>query len=164
MSVKFQLTKVAALVATLVSTAALAPLSASAQDRPVTIYGEAVNARTELVSFARLNLADAGDQRRLKHRVGAAVERVCLREIGRDGLQDRAYYACEDQAWSEAAPANRRRRCLGRRIWRWVVALRSLQPPFGSVRVSLGGRRSPRPIEGAGIDDHPPSANGLRQA
>lgn len=104
MSVKFQLTKVAALVATLVSTAALAPLSASAQDRPVTIYGEAVNARTELVSFARLELADAGDQRRLKHRVGAAVERVCLREIGRDGLQDRAYYACEDQAWSEAAP------------------------------------------------------------
>lgn len=104
MSVKFQLTKAAALVAALAVTAALAPSSASAQDRPVTIYGEAVNARTELVSFARLDLANARDQRRLKHRVGAAVERVCLREIGRDGLQDRDYYACEDKAWDEAAP------------------------------------------------------------
>lgn len=104
MSVKFQLTKAAAFVAALAVTAALAPSSASAQDRPVTIYGEAVNARTELVSFARLDLANARDQRRLKHRVGAAVERVCLREIGRDGLQDRDYYACEDKAWDEAAP------------------------------------------------------------
>ena len=104
MSVKFQLTKAAAIVAALAATASLAPSSASAQDRPVTIYGEAVNARTELVSFARLGLANARDQRRLKHRVGAAVERVCLRDIGRDGLQDRGYYACEDKAWDEAAP------------------------------------------------------------
>ena len=104
MSVKFQLTKAAAIVAALAATASLAPSSASAQDRPVTIYGEAVNARTELVSFARLDLANARDQRRLKHRVGAAVERVCLRDIGRDGLQDRGYYACEDKAWDEAAP------------------------------------------------------------
>ena len=104
MSVKFQLTKAAAIVAALAATASLAPSSASAQDRPVTIYGEAVNARTELVSFARLDLANARDQRRLKHRVGAAVERVCLRDIGRDGLQDRGYYACEDKACDEAAP------------------------------------------------------------
>lgn len=104
MSVKFQLTKAAAIVAALAATASLAPSSASAQDRPVTIYGEAVNARSELVSFARLDLANARDQRRLKHRVGAAVERVCLRDIGRDGLQDRGYYACEDKAWDEAAP------------------------------------------------------------
>ena len=104
MSVKFQLTKAAAIVAALAATASLAPSSASAQDRPVTIYGEAVNARTELVSFAQLDLANARDQRRLKHRVGAAVERVCLRDIGRDGLQDRGYYACEDKAWDEAAP------------------------------------------------------------
>ncbi len=104
MSVKFQLTKAAAIVAALAATASLAPSSASAQDRPVTIYGEAVNARTELVSFAQLDLANARDQRSLKHRVGAAVERVCLRDIGRDGLQDRGYYACEDKAWDEAAP------------------------------------------------------------
>ena len=104
MSVKFQLTKAAAIVAAFAATASQAPSSASAQDRPVTIYGEAVNARTELVSFARLDLANARDQRRLKHRVGAAVERVCLRDIGRDGLQDRGYYACEDKAWDEAAP------------------------------------------------------------
>lgn len=104
MSVKFQLAKAAAIVAALAASASLAPSSASAQDRPVTIYGEAVNARTELVSFARLDLANARDQRRLKRRVGAAVERVCLRDIGRDGLQDRGYYACEDKAWDEAAP------------------------------------------------------------
>lgn len=104
MSIKFHLAKAAALVAALVSTAALVPSSASAQDRPVTIYGESAGARTELVSFARLDLAQERDQRRLKHRVGAAVERVCLRDLGRDGLQDRGYYACEGQAWSEAAP------------------------------------------------------------
>ena len=104
MSMKFQFAKAAALVAALVSTAALAPSSAFAQDRPVTIYGESAGARTELVSLARLNLAKASDQRRLNHRVAAAVERVCLRDIGRDGLQDRGYYACEDQALSEAAP------------------------------------------------------------
>lgn len=104
MSVKIQLTKAAAIFAACAATTAFAPSSATAQERPVTIYGEAANARTELVSFARLDLANARDQRRLKHRVGAAVERVCLRDIGRDGLQDRDYYACEDKAWNEAEP------------------------------------------------------------
>lgn len=104
MSMKSQLTKAAVLFAALGATASLAPSSASAQDRPVTIYGEAVNARTELVSFARLDLAQARDHKRLKARVGAAVERVCLRDIGRDGLQDRDYYACEGNAWNAALP------------------------------------------------------------
>jgi UrcA family protein len=104
MSVKDQITNAATVLAALGATLALAPAGASAQDRPVTIYGEALNAKTELVSFARLDLAKAGDQQRLKHRVGAAVERVCLREVGRDGLQDRGYYSCEDKAWDDASP------------------------------------------------------------
>ena len=104
MFVKRQITKAATILAACAATVALAPSQASAQDRPVTIYGEAVNAKTELVSFARLDLATARDQQRLKHRVGAAVERVCLRDLGRDGLQDRGYYACEDKAWDDAFP------------------------------------------------------------
>lgn len=104
MSVKYHFTRAAAVFAALAATTMLAPSSASAQEEPVTIYGESDFSRTELVSFARLDLTDARDQRRLRHRVGAAVERVCLRDIGRDGLQDRSYYACEDQAWDDAAP------------------------------------------------------------
>lgn len=104
MSEKSRLTNAAAVLAAIAATIALSPSSASAQEGPVTIYGDAANSRTELVSFARLDLASARDQRRLKHRVGAAVERVCLREIGRDGLQERGYYACESKAWDEASP------------------------------------------------------------
>lgn len=104
MSVQSRIANIAAALAALAATASLAPSAASAQERPVTIYGEASNARSELVSFAKLDLGNANDQRRLNRRVGAAVERVCLRDIGRDGLQDRGYYACEGKAWSDAAP------------------------------------------------------------
>ena len=94
----------AALVATASAIAALAPSSAAAQDRPVTIYGDSVDSRTELVSFAKLDLGKSSDQRRLNRRVATAVERVCLRDIGRDGLQDRDYYACHARAWNDATP------------------------------------------------------------
>lgn len=104
MSVQSRIASIAAALAALAATASLAPSTASAQEAPVTIYGEASNARTELVSFARLDLGKASGQRRLNRRVGAAVEHVCLRDIGRDGLQDRGYYACEDKAWGDAAP------------------------------------------------------------
>ncbi len=104
MSVQSRIASTAAALVALAFTLALAPSSASAQDGPVTIYGEAVNARTELVSFARLDLGKASDQRRLNRRVASAVERVCLRDIGRDGLQDRSYYACHGKAWDDAAP------------------------------------------------------------
>ena len=103
MSVQSRIASTAAALAALAFTLALAPSSASAQNGPVTIYGEALNAQTELVSFARLDLAKASDQRRLNRRVGAAVERVCLRDIGRDGLQDRGYYACQASV-DDAAP------------------------------------------------------------
>lgn len=104
MSVQSRIASIAAALAALAATTSLAPCAATAQERPVTIYGEASNGRTELVSFARLDLGNAVAQRQLNRRVGAAVERVCLRDIGRDGLQDRGYYACENEAWDDAAP------------------------------------------------------------
>ena len=104
MLVQSRTASAAAFVAALAATALLVSSSAYAQESPVTIYGEAFNAKTELVSFARLDLSKARDQRRLNSRVGAAVERVCLRDIGRDGLQDRGYYSCEANAWNDASP------------------------------------------------------------
>lgn len=104
MLVQSRTASAAAFVAALAATTLLVSTSAYAQEGPVTIYGEALNARTELVSFAQLDLSKARDQRRLNGRVGAAVERVCLRDIGRDGLQDRDYYSCEAKAWDDASP------------------------------------------------------------
>lgn len=60
--------------------------------------------RTVRVSYADLNLAKRGDQRRLKVRVTGAVKRVCLFEDGRAGLQDRGYYGCANDAWDGADP------------------------------------------------------------
>jgi UrcA family protein len=76
----------------------------AAQEPPVVVYGEAANANNERVSFADLNLASASEQTRLQHRVGGAIERVCDIDLGRDGLQDRGYYACANNAWGAAAP------------------------------------------------------------
>lgn len=100
---RFQFTKAAAIAAALAATVLLAPSSASAEESPVTIYAEPNALRTEMVSFARLDLAAERDRKRLQRKVGAAVERVCLRDIGRDGLQDRDFYACEDKAWDSAS-------------------------------------------------------------
>lgn len=77
---------------------------ALAQEPPVTVIGQALNAQTERVAFADLDLASARDQSRLHNRVTGAIERVCDLDLGRDGLQDRGYYACADNAWGAAAP------------------------------------------------------------
>ena len=77
---------------------------AAAENRQFTVYGEAVNANVERVAFADLDLAGALGQVRLHHRVDAAIERVCDLDLGRDGLQDRGYYACAGNAWGNAAP------------------------------------------------------------
>ena len=77
---------------------------ALAQEPPLVVYGEARASNLERVGFADLNLADARGQSRLHHRVGAAIERVCDLELGRDGLQDRDYYRCADAAWGAATP------------------------------------------------------------
>ncbi len=104
MNVHFQLTKAATVVAALAATVLLAPSSASAEERPVTVYAEPTVIRTEQVSFARLDLSKQRDQKRLQRKVSAAVERVCLRDIGHPGLQVRDYYACENKAWDAASP------------------------------------------------------------
>ena len=77
---------------------------AAAQEPQFTVYGEAMNAKTELVAFADLNLASARGQSSLSNRVNGAIERVCDLDLGRDGLQDRGYYSCADNARSAAAP------------------------------------------------------------
>lgn len=106
MTVKFQSARAAIFVAAAIAGSATVAFAspAIAQERPVTIYGEALNAQTELVSFAKLDLAAARDLKRLNDRVGAAVDRVCLRDVGRDGLQDRGFYACKAKALDDAAP------------------------------------------------------------
>jgi UrcA family protein len=79
--------------------------SFAAQDKPVVVYAEPQEGvRTERVSYADLNLAERRDQRRLNVRVASAVQRVCLFENSRKGLQDRGYYQCADDAWDGAHP------------------------------------------------------------
>jgi UrcA family protein len=92
-------------IAALLSAMAICNSSpASAQEPPVFVYGEALDANVERVSFADLDLASARGQARLHHRVGGAIERVCDLDLGRQGLQDRDYYRCADSAWGAAAP------------------------------------------------------------
>ena len=93
---------VAALISGLAAVVTASPVLA--QEPPVVVYGETMNARTERVAFVDLNLASASDQKRLNHRVGGAIERVCDIDLGRDGLQDRGFYSCADAAWGAAAP------------------------------------------------------------
>lgn len=95
------LTVIAALLSGMTLTHA-AP--ASAQEPPVFVYGELSGAGSERVAFADLDLASARGQARLHHRISGAIERVCDIDLGRDGLQDRGYYACADAAREAAAP------------------------------------------------------------
>lgn len=64
--------------------------TASAQEAPVFVYGDSSGAKSERVAFADLDLASATGKARLHNRVGAAIERVCDLELGRDGLSDLA--------------------------------------------------------------------------
>jgi len=77
--------------------------SAAAQEKPVVVYaGPEANVRSERVSYADLNLAERGDEQKLRLRVASAVQRVCLFENSRPGLQDGGYYRCADDARSDA--------------------------------------------------------------
>jgi UrcA family protein len=96
-------TVIAALLTGLVAFSACGS-PAFAQEPPVVVYGEASNAQSERVAFADLDLASARDQSRLHNRVNGAIERICDLDLGRDGLQDRGYYACATNAWGAAAP------------------------------------------------------------
>lgn len=91
-------------IAALLSGLALCYAAPAAAQEPVFVYGEALSANSERVTFADLKLASLSGQKRLHKRVGGAIERVCDLDLGRDGLQDRGYYACADAAWGSAAP------------------------------------------------------------
>jgi UrcA family protein len=75
--------------------------SAAAAQEPVVVYADPVN--SVRVSFADLDLDTVTGRSRLHGRVGAAIERVCDLELGRDGLQLPGYYACAGQAWTDAS-------------------------------------------------------------
>lgn len=95
----------AAVLSGVTASLAFAAPSFAAQDKPVVVYAEPQEGvRTERVSYADLNLAERRDQRRLNLRVASAVQRVCLFENSRKGLQDRGYYKCADGAWEGAHP------------------------------------------------------------
>jgi len=118
MLIRRKLHLVAALASGLTASLFLVAQPASAQESPVIVYGEPIHANTVRVRFADLNLRTVHDQVRLHHRVGGAIERVCDIDLGRDGLQDRGYYACTYHAWGMAAPQIHR-------AWRLAMAGRS---------------------------------------
>jgi UrcA family protein len=88
--------------AALLTIAATAPVMAA--EKPVIVQADISNFRVERVSYAGLDLANARHLKTLNFRVAGAVERVCQRDFGRDGLQDRGYYKCENNAWENARP------------------------------------------------------------
>lgn len=102
MTKRFPITRAATLAALLA--AGLMPATAKAEDRPVIVRAEPETVRTERVSFAALDLATAKGRKALQFRVAGAIQRVCLFDLGRDGLQDRGYYSCEAAAQERAAP------------------------------------------------------------
>jgi UrcA family protein len=95
--------KTAAVLSGVTASLLLAASASAGQERPVVIYGEPENVRTERVTYADLDLAERRDQRKLNLRVTGAVKRVCLFE-NRSGLQDLGYYNCAGHAWDGAKP------------------------------------------------------------
>jgi len=77
---------------------------ANAQGRPVVVYGQGEYIPTERVSFADLNLATSGGERKLQARVSKAVDRVCQFGGGGIGLIDNGYVNCAFGAWKDARP------------------------------------------------------------
>ena len=108
MSIRYEssLTLFAAILtsATLVSSTAMAAV----QSEPVVITGPlAADQFSKVVSFADLKLDLARDQRRLHHRVNAAVKDVCAindYHSSRTLKSYSQYLACSDVAWSGARP------------------------------------------------------------
>lgn len=96
--------KTAAVLSGVTASLLVVASASAAQEGPVVIYGEPENIRTERVTYADLDLADFGDQRKLNLRVTGAVKRVCLYENSRHGLQDLGYYNCAGHAWDGAKP------------------------------------------------------------
>ena len=104
MSIRFTYRRGLASVAAAIACAAAPSSVALAQSKPVVVYGEPSQVRSERVSYRDLNLAtDAGEQT-LKLRIGGAVRRVCS-----DGLPGYSpitpdYRHCATGAWKDARP------------------------------------------------------------
>lgn len=79
--------------------------AAQAQVGQIIVQAPTADVRTERVSYYDLNLATRAGERRLEHRVGGAVERVCLHDQGRwYGMAVPDYNQCADRAWRGARP------------------------------------------------------------
>ena len=118
----------AALTAAAIATAAIA------DDKPVIVQAQPDSARSERVSFAALDLSTAKGRKALEFRVGGAIQRVCLYDLGRDGLQDKDYYACEADSWTRASAAIDQAVAKAERL-----ALNDGAPLFdGAILVSAG--------------------------
>jgi UrcA family protein len=94
---------IAAVLSGVTASLLVAVSASAAQQKPVVVYGESENTRTEHVSYADLDLTNNKHQKRLNMRVTGAVKRVCLYENSYS-LQDTGYYHCADDAWSSAKP------------------------------------------------------------
>ena len=77
---------------------------ASAQGRPVVVYGQDDYVPTERVSYADLNLATRGGEKMLQARVSKAVNRVCQYTSGDVALIDNGFVNCAFAAWKDARP------------------------------------------------------------
>jgi UrcA family protein len=78
--------------------------AAVAQERPVVVQADPSIVKSERVSFASLDLNSQRGRKALHFRIAGAVERVCEKDLGRDGLQASDYYRCETGAWNRAQP------------------------------------------------------------
>ena len=95
--------KLQAAVVAVTAMALLAPLQpAAAEDRTVLVYGPAEYTRIEHVKIADLDLATRTGTKKLKARVGDAVERVCVFEPDIRSRSD--YHACANGSWARAQP------------------------------------------------------------
>jgi UrcA family protein len=96
--------KTAAVLSGVTASLLFAASASAAQQKPVVVYGESENTRTEHISYADLDLTNGDHQDRLNLRVTGAVKRVCLYENSHVGLQDFGFYSCANDAWDSAAP------------------------------------------------------------
>ena len=78
--------------------------AALAQEKPVIVYAQPENTRTERVSYRDLDLAARAGERTLEQRVSGAVRRVCDYNGGSFDAVDRGYILCARGAWQGAQP------------------------------------------------------------
>ena len=84
-----------------VTVSLLLSVPATAQQRPVVVYGEQDQANIERVPYGDLNLSASADRKRLYARVGSAVRNVCDFDAAAI-VGD--YRACSTAAWKDARP------------------------------------------------------------